>query len=137
RADVAVAEVADQQVTAEIAEPGRSDCHAERRVECGDGSAGGGPRGQAHQEVAAGVELVDETVARAGHVVVLFGILLGQGDEQDAAYVPDAERGKIGRGARVGELTGEERVHGEACVEYVPRAFVKFGGVQVPCPAGA
>src|SRR5205807_7718849 len=83
-ANVAVAEVADQQVAAEVAEAGRREGGADGRVERGECPSRGRPRGKTLQEVPAGVELVDEAVAWPGHIVVLGGILFGVGDEQGA-----------------------------------------------------
>src|SRR5262249_49707435 len=79
--DTAVAEVADQQVAAELAEAVRGDRHAPGRIERGQGAARCRPRGEALEEVAAGVELIDEAVAGTFDVVVLFGVLLGVSNE--------------------------------------------------------
>ena len=102
RVDPAVPEVADQQVTAELAEVRRSYGQAPRRVEL----AG---RRDPLDEVAAGVEgaHVAEALARDLFVGVL--VLLGVGDVDLAADRLDAERRvALGQG-RVGERRPADR----------------------------
>src|ERR1700726_4105948 len=117
--DVAVTEVADQDVAAESAE----------------GRGGRGPRpGGVHpplaeeplEEAAVGIEDVDESVARAGEVVMLVRLLLGEGDKELAADVVDPERRKTSRDARIGEALDQV----EAAVEHLDGAESEVGRVQ-------
>ena len=94
--DCAVAEIADQQVAGELAEILRRDRQSPRRVERPVG-------GDTGDQFAAERELVDVTVARAGHVVVLELVLLGVGHEQMAVQHLRVERRVAGRQVAVGE----------------------------------
>jgi hypothetical protein len=75
--DSAVAEVADQHVATKL--PKVTGCHSNSpgRVERAS-------RRDALEQFTAGVEHVDEAVARASDVIVLGGVLLGVGDVQKA-----------------------------------------------------
>src|SRR5207244_8960925 len=120
--DLAVAEVADEEIAAEAAEARRSEREAPRRVQLPVG------RHPAEQR-AARVELVDEAETLAGDVVVAVGVLLRIGHEDVAADVLDPERRVAGRNRRVDE--GTRRVHvAEAPVEDVDLPVVEVGRVQ-------
>src|SRR4029077_11838043 len=100
--DPAVAEIADQELVAVPPEVTRRQ---------GDGPWGveRPPRRDSPEQVAAGVEDVDEAAAPARDVVVLFGVLLGIGDEQEilrgarGSDARDPERGVSFRYPRIGE----------------------------------
>lgn len=97
--DPAVAEVADQQLPAELTEVGRCLGQAPRRVE-------GVPGGHAPQEGAVGPEGADEAEAVAGDLILGVGILLGVGHEDRAVDVLDPER-RVTRGP--GPVSAEAR----------------------------
>ena len=61
---------------------------------------------QASEEVAAGVEHIDETKAGTGNVILSFGILLGIGHKDFAIEIPDAKWSITGRKVRVDKATG-------------------------------
>src|SRR2546430_9600251 len=58
-------------------------------------------RHQTFNKIAAGIEHIDESVARPMHIVVLFLILQGAGHIDWAAYVLDSERCISGRKIRI------------------------------------
>jgi hypothetical protein len=129
RVDPAVPEVADQQVTAELAEVRR--CHREtpRCVEL----AG---RRDPLDEVARRVEGIDVAAALARDLFVAVLVLLRVGDVDQAADVLDTERRvALGQG-RVGERAREiARV--PRAVKHVDGAGVEVGRVQVVHAADA
>src|SRR5262249_15496842 len=109
--DVAVAEVADEQVITEVAELGRGDGFAPGRVQQ---PAGREPL----EQHAVGVVYVHETVPHAGNVVALGGVLLRVGDEKLAGEVFDVERGEARGDGGVAKVAGK-RGGGESRVEDV------------------
>src|SRR5258706_8241259 len=81
-ADFSVAEVSDQDVVAEQAEVVRGLHGAPRGIEAA-------ARGEASHERAVGVEDIDESVARAGYVVVGGAVLQRVGDVKLVADIGD------------------------------------------------
>src|SRR5207247_2284089 len=98
--DRAVAEIADEERVVEVAEPleGRPG-HAPGRVELS-------AAGKALEQMPGGVEDVDESISRAGDVVLLVGVLLGVGHVEMTVDGRDAEGGKAGGNLRVLESAG-------------------------------
>src|SRR5438067_809100 len=96
-AHVTVTEITDQQVAAKAPKTGRGKRSSNGRIERGQGAARCGSRGKAHQEVATGIELVNEAIAGARHIVMFVRVLLGEGHEQDAIDVLYAKRSKSRR----------------------------------------
>src|SRR5262245_61697876 len=93
-----IAEIADEQVSAEGAEAGRSDGDAPRRVQLP-------ARRHALEEMAARVENVHEPQTLAGHrAAVPCGVLLRVGDVQLAAEVLNVEWRKSGGDIAVAEV---------------------------------
>src|ERR1035438_5072014 len=84
-ADPPIPEATDEQVAAEGAESGRCLSQAPRRVE-------DTARGQALHQEAVRREYVNEAAARAGHVVVLRGVLLGVRHVEEPVDLLDPER---------------------------------------------
>src|SRR6266516_3596331 len=95
--DAPVAEVADQQIAAEGAEAA-----AGRHLKA-PGRVQDATRGDPREEVAAGVEGVDEAEARPVDLILVPRALLGPGDVDRAAEVLDAEGPVAGRQVRVTE----------------------------------
>src|SRR5262249_2716616 len=121
--DVAVAEVADEQVAGERAEAGRGQGDAPGRVEHP-------ARGHALEQAAAGVEDVDEALAHAGDgAAVAGGVLLGVGDVEPAVQVLDVEGGVSAGEVGVGKGAGEAG-QVELAVDHVDLAVVEVGGVK-------
>ena len=81
--DPAIAEIADQELVADSPEVARCQGDAPWRVQRAS-------RRDPLEQIAAGVEDVDEAAAPARGVVVLVGVLLGVGDEQELCEVPAA-----------------------------------------------
>jgi hypothetical protein len=89
------------------------------------------PRGEAADEVAAGVVLIDEAIAKAGNIIVLGGILLGVGDKQRAVEVLDPKgrkvaRDRIGPCDRIDDRVRAEVHEMEAGVEDVDGVIVEI-----------
>src|SRR5262249_30871237 len=129
--DVAVAEVANEYVPAELAEAGWRHRRADRRVEQS-------ARGEAADEVAVGIELVDKAVAHAGAVVLPVGGLLGVSDEQRAIKVLDSKGSEIagdgvGPRSRVDERARAEMDEVRVRVENIDGAVVEVGR-ENKCP---
>src|SRR5579863_8997698 len=82
--DAAVAEIADENVAAEMAEARRRHGETPRRVERT-------VLGKARQQIPVGVEDIDEAGTRAGDAVMLVGALLRIGDPERAVDVLDVE----------------------------------------------
>src|SRR5437016_6059239 len=72
--DMAIAEIADQEIAGEAPEALRRDRQPPGRIQHV-------MRGEALDEIAAEIELVDEAMAGAVHVVLALGIAEGEGDE--------------------------------------------------------
>ena len=85
RVDLAVAEVADEQIAAEAAEVGRRLCEPPGRVQLA-------VLGHTRDEVPGRVELVHEAASLAGDLVLGVRILLGERDEDVPADRLDPER---------------------------------------------
>src|SRR5581483_7492147 len=100
--DVAIAEVTDEQRSAEPAEAGRGQSEPPWRVQRA-------PGGQPAQERAVVGEDVHESVTRAGHVIFAVGVWLRIGHVELAREFRDVER-------RVTER--EQRVHEPAAGQY-------------------
>src|SRR5580692_1146042 len=96
--DPAVAEVADQNVTAESAEGIRHTRDAPRRIERPAAD-------QASQQMAISIEHVDKAVALAWHVVVLLRVLHRVRHEEIATDIRYAEGGVACRDPGVFEIT--------------------------------
>src|SRR6266849_1510431 len=125
--DPAVAEIADQDVAAEAAEGEGGARHGPGRIEVP-------VAGEAPQQVAVGVEHIDEAAARAGDVVVLLRVLLGIGHEEIAVEVLDAERREARGDHRIGEAAvgrgaGEGAAGGVGAVD-LDRAGAEIGREQ-------
>lgn len=122
RVDVAVAEIAHQQRPREFPERGRRDGDAPRRVQWS-------VRYKVLQQVPIGIEDADEPVAIAGDIVLLVGALLGVGDVDLSAEIPDVERPEARGNARVGKAP-RNFSSGELAVEYVDGAGTDVGGIE-------
>src|SRR5579862_4379297 len=128
RGDAAVAEVADQQVTAEHAEAG-GRCHRKpprcvrRRVRPSTGL-------DASDKLPVDRVLVHVPGPTAGDIVVLLRVLLRVGHEDVVRDRLDAERREALRQLRIGERAGCERHRLERLVEHVDMAVVKVGRVE-------
>src|SRR5438132_1187243 len=97
--DLAVAEVANQQVVAEFAKARRSHRQAPGRVELS-------VRDQATDQRARRVVDIHKSVAGAGEIIVFVRLLLGIADVKLAAQIVDVERGKTSRGLGIRERAG-------------------------------
>src|SRR4029077_21250686 len=117
--DVAIAEVADQDVAAKGAEGRRRERDRPGGVEPASAD-------EPLQQVAVRCEDVDEAVAGPRVVVVLAGALLGEGNVELAADVVDPERREPGRDRGVDEAVDEV----EVAVEHVDRAEAEAGRVD-------
>jgi hypothetical protein len=94
--DSTIAEVANENLAAEAAERKRCARDTPWRVERPSAC-------KATQQVAVGIEYVDESTTAACIVVVLLFVLLCVGDEKVAIDVRDTKRGIAGWDVRVGE----------------------------------
>src|SRR5207244_5091206 len=120
--DLAVPEVPDQQVAAEPPEVARGERKAPWRIELAAAR-------DAPEQLAVGVEHVDESEAPTGDVVLALAVLLGERHEDPPADRLDAERRKPLRDLAIDERPG--RVHVvELVVEDVDAAVVEVRGKQ-------
>src|SRR5690349_10601651 len=94
--DAAVAEIADQEIAGETAEPVRGDGESPGRVERT-------MRRDALDQVAVEVELVDEAMAEAPHVVRALRVADREGDEEMTVERLHVERRVSVRHVRIGE----------------------------------
>src|SRR6266852_6369917 len=127
--DAPVAEIANQQVIAEHAEIGGSECQAPGGVEH--------PlRSEAADHVSIGVEFIDEAIPCTPYVIVMDRVLQRKGNKEVAPNVLNAEGREtlgwwswyrtIARQRRVGEVIDEVKVS----IELVYLAEAKIGGVE-------
>ncbi len=121
--DAAVAEIADQQILAELAEVGRRHGDAPGRIE--HPAAGDAP-----DQRAVGVEQIDQAEASPDHLVLILRPLLPRvSNVKLVADGLDAE-GRIAGGKRgIGETAGG-RCRLEALVEDVDPGVVEVGGIE-------
>src|SRR5262249_45778100 len=88
--------------------------------------------GEAPQQVAVGIEHIDEAIAGTGHIVMHFRVLLCIADEQVAIDVLDAERRKTGRDIRIGEPAFDFLTRcGYKTNGAIRRESIDFAGVKV------
>ena len=125
--DQAIAEIPHQQVVGELAEGGRSDGQAPRRIQ----QTARAPHHQRLEQFPGRIEDVDVAIARGGNVQLLVDILFGIGHIEFAAEVLDVERretrwyGRIGKGA-----TGwSDRV--ELSVENIDPSSFEVSGIEL------
>src|SRR5258708_14503130 len=104
--DPPVAEVADEDVAAEAAEGIRRTRDAPGRIERSAAD-------QASQQMAVGIEHIDESVALACDIVVLLRVLLRESDEEIAIDVRDAEGRVARRDPRILEIVVARCTRGE------------------------
>ena len=127
--DPAVAEVSDQQVATELPEVAGCHGNAPGRVERPS-------RRDPLEQVAAGVEDVNEAETLACDVIVLGGVLLGVGDEQETLRGARQRESLDPEGSEsLGELGIGECARGEShllerAVEHVNLAGVEVRGEQ-------
>ena len=126
--DVSVAEIADEQIVAEVAEVGGRLHHAPGGVELA-------LRHEALLQLAIGGVDVDEAEAGALDIVFGVGILLGIADVELAADIGDAERRVAGGESRVGECAGGLRGEGKVFIKHIDLAVVEVGGEEEICAA--
>src|SRR5947208_3041186 len=120
--DVAVAEVSDEQVAAEEPEVGRCEGDPPRRVEPPQ-------RGHAPDQMAGGIEGVDEPVPLTRHVVVHRRVLQRVRHVDRAVQIADPER-RVARGkSGVGEHAGHVDLV-EVAVEQVDGTRVEIRHVE-------
>jgi len=123
--DVAVAEVADQNVIAEVAEAVGRLHNTPGRIERASG-------GESLHQCAVGGENIDETIAGPVDRVVLGGVLHGVGDIEEIANQLDVERCEAVGDAQIVE-TAADRRGVKTTVKNINGAAVEVGGVeQVP-----
>src|SRR2546425_3567755 len=120
--DTAITKVAHKQIIAESAEIPRGEGQPPGRVEFV-------ARSDAPNEVALGIEDIDETVALARYIIALGGVLFGIGDIELTVQILDVEGGKPVGDVRVREGTGEAG-RSKVLVEYIYGAVVEIGGVE-------
>ena len=127
--DTAITKVAHKQIIAEAAEIRRGEDQPPGRVELT-------VRSHALEEVAVGIEDINEAVALACDVIVLVGILFGIGDIEVAVQVLDVEGGKSGGDTWVREGPGEAgRL--KVLVEHVDGASMEISSVEKVVGANA
>src|SRR6516162_1389405 len=122
--DLAVPEIADEDLAAEPAEGKGGTRHAPRRIEWP-------AAGEAPQQVAVGIEDVDKTMAGTLNVVMLFRVLQRVSDEEIAVDTLNAERRIAGRYIRIDESPigcreGKLAV-GAVGAEHIDRPGIKVG----------
>src|SRR2546425_3784637 len=119
--DPAVAEVADEQVTARLAEVGRGHGETPRRIQLP-------VLRHACEQRTTGPVLVDNAEPVAVDLVLSVGVLLGIRDEDVAVHVLDPERRVPLRELRVDEPAWDQM---EAAVEDVHFRVVEVGRVEL------
>src|SRR5437016_3652430 len=75
---------------------------------------------EAFEQTAASIVDVDEAITRTSHIVMLFSVLLGIGDDQIASNVGNSEWRETVGYIRVMEIPGQRR-RVETAVKYVHR----------------
>src|SRR5439155_7876530 len=88
--NAAIAKIADQEVTPELAESGRRERHAPWGIQRS-------ARGKTAEQVAVQVELIDKSISRAVYVIVPVRVLQRVSDIQYPANVLEIERCKAHR----------------------------------------
>src|SRR5215469_15760947 len=127
--DLTVAEVSNEQITAELAEVRRREGEPPRRVELAAGH-------QAANQSAVVGEHVDEAVPLSGHVIMQRRVLLGVGHVQLAGQSLDVEGRVTGRDLRVYEQPAGEYNGYELAVVDLDPAGPEVGRVQVGVAVG-
>ena len=122
RIDAAIPKVAHEQVIAESTKIRRGEDQPPGRNELP-------VRGHALDEVAVGIEDINETMALACDVILFISVLLRISDIELAFQVLNIEGRKSGGDVRVREGTSETG-WGKGLVEHVNRASMEIGGVE-------
>src|ERR1035441_4491168 len=122
RVDRAVAEIANQQRAAELAEGRERHLHSPRRVERSLGN-------QVRDQISRCVKHIDESVAGGSHIVMLRRVLLGVSHIDHPTEIGDSEGSEAGRNRRVHEsLSVYDRI--EAAVEHIDYPVMEIGNIQ-------
>src|SRR5262249_41269255 len=121
--DVAVAEVADEQIVAEVSEVGSRLHHAPGSIELALADQ------PLLELTVCGVD-IDEAESGALDVIFGVGILLGVANIELAADVGDAEGRVAGGQGAVRKCAGGLRDEGEVLIEHVDLAIVEVGGEE-------
>src|SRR6185312_6934704 len=132
RIDSAIAKVSHQQRVAEGPETGWCECNAPWRIEHSFGR-------HPVDEMAVGIEHIDEAQSSAFHVILAVGVLLCVGDVQIAVDVLNPEWREALRQIGIDKTAGR-RSQVEALIVYVDLSVVKiscvktlFGSVRAKC----
>src|ERR1700682_1300542 len=125
--NAAIATLADQEVTPELAESGRRERHAPWGIQRS-------LRSETTEQVAVQIELIDKSISRAGDVIVPGRVLQRVSDIQSPANVLDIERRKAHRDRWIAKTRGKRggRIGGVKDVDRVP---AEIGGIkEICCP---